>query len=85
MEEIIIACERIDSPRAFHRLLAEKLAFPEWYGGNLDALCDCLTSISQPTCLRLVDFGRLGTFSRGFRRVLEDAAEDNPNLRVVFC
>ena len=23
--------------------------------------------------------------SGGFRRVLEDAAEDNPNLRVVFC
>lgn len=85
MEEIIIACEKIDCPRAFHRLLAEKLAFPEWYGGNLDALYDCLTSISKPTSLRLTGFDRLASYSRGFRRVMEEAAEDNPNLRVVFC
>ena len=85
MEEIIIQCEKIDCPRAFHRLLAEKLSFPEWYGANLDALYDCLTVISRPVRLRLVGFDRLASYSRGFRRVLEEASEDNPNLRVVFC
>lgn len=85
MEEIIIACEKIDGPRAFHRLLAEELAFPAWYGGNLDALYDCLTAISRPVRLRLVGFDRLAAYSRGFRRVMEDACEDNPNLRIIFC
>ena len=85
MEEIIIQCEKVDSPRAFHRLLAAQLGFPEWYGGNLDALYDCLTAISKPTCLRLVGFDRLASYSRGFRRVMEDASEDNPNLRIAFC
>lgn len=82
--EIIIRCDCIDSPRSFHRLLAKELAFPQWYGGNLDALYDCLTVIGTKTHLRLVDFEKLPAFSRGFRRVLEDASEDNPNLRVTF-
>ena len=85
MNEIIIHCQPIDSPRAFHRVLARELEFPEWYGANLDALYDCLTQICRETKVRLVDFDSLGSFSRGFRRVMEEACEDNPNLRVVFC
>lgn len=84
MKEIIIHCDAIDSPREFHRALARELEFPAWYGGNLDALYDCLTQISAETRLRLVGFDQLPSFSRGFRRVMEEAAEDNPNLRVVF-
>lgn len=85
MNEIIIRCESIDSPRAFHRILARELNFPQWYGGNLDALYDCLTQLGTPTKLRLVGFDSLSSFSRGFRRVMEDACEDNPNFRVIFC
>lgn len=84
MNEIIIRCEQIDSPRTFHRVLARELDFPEWYGGNLDALYDCLTQIGTGTKLRLVGFDTLGSFGRGFRRVMEDACEDNPNFRVAF-
>ena len=32
---------RIPDRAALHRALAEGLRFPEWYGGNLDALHDC--------------------------------------------
>lgn len=84
MNEIIISCDRVDSPREFHRLLARELHFPEWYGGNLDALYDCLTQISSETKLRLVGFDGLGSFNRGFCQVFKDAAEDNPNLQVTF-
>jgi len=84
MDEIIIECAQIDNPRAFHRLLAEKLDFPEYYGGNLDALYDCLTQICRQTKLRLVGFDRLQSFKRGFRRVMEEAQEDNPCLKIYF-
>lgn len=84
MNEIIIHCGQIDSPRTFHRVLARELHFPEWYGGNLDALYDCLTQLNAGTKLRLVGFDTLGSFSRGFRRVMEDACTDNPNFRVIF-
>ena len=49
----VSACETAED---LHRALAEGLHFPAWYGGNLDALHDCLTDlhlslihISEPT------------------------------------
>lgn len=35
-------CE-ISSMEQFHIALKEKLDFPDYYGGNLNALYDCLT------------------------------------------
>ncbi|GAB2881760.1 barstar family protein [Uliginosibacterium flavum] len=42
---------RIDLGKArnadsLHRILARGLHFPDWYGGNWDALADCLTDMS---------------------------------------
>ena len=36
----VSACETAED---LHRALAEGLHFPAWYGGNLDALHDCLS------------------------------------------
>ena len=37
--------------REIHEYIAEKMAFPEYYGHNLDALYDCLTDITEPTAV----------------------------------
>ncbi len=37
--------------REIHEYIAEKMAFPEYYGHNLDALYDCLTDIAEPTAV----------------------------------
>ena len=42
----VSACESVED---LHRALAEGLHFPAWYGGNLDALHDCLTDLNEPT------------------------------------
>jgi len=44
------------------RIFAETLAFPEWFGGNLDALADCLKDLSWRP-------------SEGYVLVLEHAGE----------
>lgn len=82
--EHLIDCDGIDSRAALHRALAEALSFPEWYGHNLDALYDCLTSISTETHLILEHWDTLPPVFRGFRVVLENAEEDCPNLTVTF-
>ena len=81
----VSACETAEE---LHRALAEGLRFPAWYGGNLDALHDCLTALNEPT--ELIVRGKtaldelLGRRANAFHRVLDDSAEENPNLTVRF-
>ena len=66
--------------------LAEQLDFPDWYGGNLDALYDCLTDLTEETSIILLHSQALaetlGTSYGRFCRVLTDAAAENPNLHI---
>lgn len=64
--------------------LGERLELPEWWGRNLDALYDCLTELGEPRLLVLAGREVMGEspFGRVLLRVLADAAEDNPYLRV---
>jgi RNAse (barnase) inhibitor barstar len=38
----------IASERAFHRVFAEKLGFPGFYGENMNAWIDCMSYIDDP-------------------------------------
>ena len=88
MRYAIIEGAAVGSMDRLHRLLAEQLDFPDWYGGNLDALHDCLTEIAQPT--ELVIRGSdaleaaLGSYAAAFRRVLTDSAAQNDALTVTW-
>lgn len=82
--EFRIDCGVIDSRQTFHRILAETLSFPEWYGHNLDALYDCLTDIFEPTHLILENWDPSSPALRGFQPVLDDAELENPNLTVTL-
>ena len=81
----VSACK---SAEDLHRALADGLRFPAWYGGNLDALHDCLTDLTEPTelviCCKDALDTLLGRRGAAFCRVLRDSAEENPNLTVRF-
>ena len=78
----------VGNRETLHHVLAAGLQFPDWYGGNLDALHDCLTEINQPT--ELVIRGSdtletaLGSYAAAFRRVLTDSAAQNDALTVTW-
>ena len=55
MEEKIIDCSSICTKEDLHRIFRETLSFPDWYGNNLDALHDCLTSLPEETDLTLLN------------------------------
>ena len=86
MEKHTIDCLSIHTREDLHAQLAAALSFPEWYGGNLDALHDCLTDIFTDTELTLQNFSvikeRLGDYAARLLLVLHHATEENPHLTV---
>ena len=86
MEEKIINCALIHTREQLHQAFREALSFPEWYGGNLDALYDCLTE----TCgkVRLLDWEtaetRLGSYGAKAKKVIVAAALQNTNLDLYI-
>lgn len=68
-----------------HAYLARMLSFPDWYGNNLDALYDCLTEMGPCTILLLgADaLRRAGGYGAKILSTLEDAARDDPDLRLL--
>ena len=81
--EYVIDCAALATPKEFHAKLKQTLNLPEWYGGNLDAMHDCLTEIGVPTKLTLDNFSQLrnalGEYAGTVRFVLHVCTEENPN------
>lgn len=84
--DITIDCSAIDSRESLHRVFAEALSFPEWYGKNLDALHDCLTEISGTIRLENWDIAeaKLGRYGLTAKTAIAKAAFENPNLEIIL-
>lgn len=83
---LIIDGTLIQDREALHDLLSRELQLPEWYGRNLDALQDCLTDRRQPVDIILLHqetlMENLGMYGAMFRKVLLDAARENPVIGI---
>ena len=55
MELIILDGARFTDREAAHAYLAKTMRFPNYYGGNLDALADCLGELGQGVFIILVN------------------------------
>ena len=82
--ELTIDCR--NGMSAIHAQLAEALSFPSWYGSNLDALHDQLTSLSGT--IRLENWEvveeRLGKYGLSAKRAILHAALENEQLIVIL-
>ena len=88
MRIVTLDCAAITSRKEFHRVLAEALTFPDWYGNNLDALFDCLTDLEAATALTLVNWQALPVnleqYGQKALQVMQDAAEENEDFRLIL-
>ena len=84
MKQCIVDCSAVRNPEEFHDYLVGVLTLPDWYGTNLDALYDCLTSITEETHITLLHFDQLEDMYAGFRDVFEDAADSNPRIQITI-
>jgi len=85
MRYVYLGRETVTCMDDVHELFAEALRFPEYYGGNLDALSDCLSERRCPALVLVSDRAylreALGARFEPLMAVLDEAARDG---RVVL-
>ena len=85
MNLCIVDGKKIRDRRELHEALAAGLDLPAWYGGNLDALYDCLTEPVE-RMLKIQNFQdlarTLGPYAHRFFKVAADAARENPRFHL---
>lgn len=64
-----------------HTFLKEKMDFPDYYGGNLDALFDLLSTASEEWTFQVAKSGK--PFEEGLLSVFQAAAEENERIVVT--
>lgn len=81
---ITLDAARLTSRSEAHEYLREALAFPEYYGKNLDALFDCLTDLDETT-IRFVNIEAAGeTYFSKLLPVFQDAEAENSRLHLTY-
>ena len=87
MQKIVLEGEKMTSQKVAHRYLRKKLALPQYYGENLDALYDCLTANVEEKIIIFnhseVAIAKLGQFGTNLLIVFEEAAQQNK--QIYFC
>lgn len=84
MNEITLDCGGLETKAQLHAALADALAFPDWYGNNLDALYDCLTDLDAPVYLHLANWDQLPEWKAAFAAVFDDAENDCMEFTVTY-
>jgi len=88
MQEITLDLTTFEEKISLHTYLKEALHFPFYYGANLDALNDELTSTTEPVrivvCYPAQPKGKMIDYLPQLLRVFQDASRENYNLEVLY-
>ena len=87
MKKIILNGTEIINREELHRQLKEKLDLPDYYGKNLDALWDCLTSwVDLPMTVEWRNYAEseknLGGYASKVLKIFREAEEKLGNFRI---
>lgn len=88
MKKQLLDLKPMTTPEQIHEYLKFELDFPDHYGANLDALYDCLTDISEDTCIGLFyqteTDTKIGIYQKRIVKVFQDAEEENEYIKVIY-
>ncbi len=88
MKQVRLVPKQLTDKKSMADTMRSSIELPEWFGGNLDALADVLSEISEEVVFE-VEIGDLDHFAQdGYpKKVLEvicAAAQENPHLHVYL-
>lgn len=85
MKKLTIDFRKIKDRESAQEYLSRKKQFPEYYGKNLDALHDVLTSINEKTRI-IIRYYKPSLTSESYAEkvmeVIRDSADENENLII---
>lgn len=84
---ILINGKRMLSKEETHRYISQKLNFPDYYGKNLNALWDMLTTIHKKTTIHMYNIDYFLSHSEYKQKLIDllvGASEENQYLDVMF-
>ena len=82
MNNITLKLDKFSEKNEIHNYLKKKMKFPDYYGGNLDALYDCLTDISTDTAVD-IRYDEENDMQRAVLEVFSDAVATNTHLAII--
>ena len=89
METIRLNGKKMTDRKAAHAYLKKKVHLPEYYGNNLDALWDCLTTDYSGKMIILHDpqmvHNQLGDYGDSLVSLLKEVAATNSAIRLILA
>ena len=82
MNNITLKLDKFSEKNEIHNYLKKKMKFPDYYGGNLDALYDCLTDIRSDTAVD-IRYDAENDMQRAVLEVFSDAVAANTHLAII--
>ena len=82
MKTYILNFKNKETAASLHNYLALMLDLPAYYGHNLDALYDCLTSLTAASNISIANIDENNELHRRTLNVVKDAANANPKLHL---
>lgn len=84
MKTVTLDGKKMTSRTAAHAHIQRRLNLPAYYGANLDALWDLLSTWSEPLHIRLVNYPAaeacLDRYAPSLLNVFLDAGRENPHI-----
>ena len=87
MNKIVLDGEKMTSKKKAHSYLKHKLDAKEYYGENLDALWDVLSTYDRNISIEFINIDKLmenlEDYGKSILTIFEDAQWENKNINVI--
>jgi ribonuclease inhibitor len=87
MKEIILDGKEMTDKTSAHKYIKKQMNFPDYYGENLDALWDLLSTTSTSTTIYLINeheiINNLGEYGNLLLEVFQDASFENDSICFI--
>ncbi|NMD38731.1 MAG: barstar family protein [Christensenellaceae bacterium] len=88
IKQVLLDLSKFKSIAEIHSFLSKELGFEDYYGYNLDALYDSLSTLFTKTSIEIINFNQInGVYKKDVERMLnvfDDVAEESEYFNYTF-